>query len=210
VDRDPRRLAGLAVAAGRDVRDVSHGALRVWQTLSEGLGRGRGDRDLAVLFCDLVDFSSFALRAGDEATLELVQDVTHELESAVLDHRGHVVKHLGDGLMADFDHPRDALQAALAGRERLGRVTGADGWVPRLRAGVHWGRPRRMAGDLLGVDVNVAARAQGFAKPGQVLATDPACALLAPGEFDLGRARRLRAKGTPPGLRVREVRRPER
>jgi adenylate cyclase len=183
-----------------DVVAVSKGALRTWQSLSEGLGRGRGERDLALLFCDLVDFSRFALHAGDTAAVMLVQDATHELESAVLDHDGRVVKRLGDGLLADFEHPRDALLAALAGRERLLGVD-VGGHVPRLRAGVHWGRPRRLAGDLLGVDVNVAARVQEQAKPGQVLASETALAL--------GRAKRLRAKGTPPGLRVRDVDRPD-
>ena len=43
------------------------GALQVWQSLSEAQGRGHGDRDVAILFTDLVDFSDWVLEAGDDA-----------------------------------------------------------------------------------------------------------------------------------------------
>ena len=42
-----------------------------------------------------------------------------------------------------------------------------------MRAGVHWGRPRKLGGDYLGVDVNIAARVGDAAKADQVLASDP-------------------------------------
>ena len=47
------------------------GALQVWQSLSEAQGRGHGDRDVAILFTDLVDFSDWVLEAGDERAVEL-------------------------------------------------------------------------------------------------------------------------------------------
>ncbi len=51
------------------------GALQVWQSLSEAQGRGHGDRDVAILFTDLVDFSDWALDAGDAAAVELLRKV---------------------------------------------------------------------------------------------------------------------------------------
>ena len=44
-------------------REIGLTAIQVWQALSESTGRGRGTEDLAILFTDLVDFSSWALDA---------------------------------------------------------------------------------------------------------------------------------------------------
>jgi class 3 adenylate cyclase len=74
-----------------------------------------------------------------------------------------------------------------------------------MRAGVHWGRPRKLGGDYLGVDVNVAARVTDAAKAGQVLVSDAMLAQIDRDELRAGRTRRLRADGTPAGLRVAEV-----
>jgi adenylate cyclase len=48
-------------------------ALQVWQAVSERSGRGRGDEPIAVLFTDLVGFSSWALEAGDAAAVRLLR-----------------------------------------------------------------------------------------------------------------------------------------
>jgi class 3 adenylate cyclase len=74
-----------------------------------------------------------------------------------------------------------------------------------MRAGVHWGRPRKLGGDYLGVDVNVAARVAAAAKAGQVLVSDALLAQIDHDAVQTGRAKRLRADGTPSGLRVASV-----
>jgi adenylate cyclase len=58
---------------------------------------------------------------------------------------------------------------------------------------VHWGSPRRLGGDYLGVDVNVAARVADAAKADQVLVSDVLLDQLPPGdvaELHTGRAKR--------------------
>jgi adenylate cyclase len=74
-----------------------------------------------------------------------------------------------------------------------------------MRAGVHWGRPRRLGGDYLGVDVNVAARVATAAKAGQVLVSDALLAQIDRDRVHTGRAKRLRAAGAPSGMRVASV-----
>src|SRR4051812_39742813 len=152
-----RRLSELGAERPSATRELGLGALQVWQALSEVQGRGRGDREYTILFTDLVDFSSWALEVGDEATLELLRRVGREEESAVMGHGGRVVKRLGDGAMAVFDDPCSAVDAAHEAQGRVAAVD-VDGYHPRLRAGLHLGRPRRIGGDFVGVDVNVAAR----------------------------------------------------
>jgi len=80
------------------------------------------------------------------------------------------------------------------------------GYVPRMRAGVHWGgRPRKLGGDYLGVDVNIAARLTGAAKAGQVLVSDALLARVDRDTVRAGRAKRLRVDGAPSDLRVVQV-----
>src|SRR5437588_12976879 len=97
-----RRLSEIGAQRPSVTRELGLGALQVFQALSEAQGRGRGDREVTILFTDLVDFSSWALEAGDEATLELLRKVGRAGETAISDHGGRVVKRLGDGLMAVF------------------------------------------------------------------------------------------------------------
>ena len=188
-----------------DRRSVSQelglAGLQVWQSLSEATGRGRGTQELAILFTDLVGFSSWALRAGDAATLELLRKVGTALEEAITSHDGRIVKRLGDGVMATFLTPRTAVEAALDAHQAVANIE-VKGETPRMRAGVHWGSPRKLGGDYLGVDVNVAARVAAAAKADQVLVSDVVLAGIELDGLRFGRAKRLRADGAPRDLHV--------
>lgn len=199
-----RQVSALQPNRPSVAHEVGLGALQVWQSLSERAGRGRGTTEVALLFTDLVDFSSWALKAGDEATLDLLRQVGIAIETSVVECDGTIVKRLGDGLMAVFRHPQDAVDAALVAHRRLESVE-VDGYRPRMRAGVHHGKPRRIGGDYLGVDVNIAARVGEAAKAGQVLVSEPAFDMLDPRRVTGGRSKALRASGAPKGLRVRAV-----
>jgi adenylate cyclase len=83
-----------------------------------------------------------------------------------------VVKRLGDGLMAVFPDASSAVDAAFEARERAASIK-MDGFQPRLKTGIHLGRPRKVGDDYLGVDVNIAARLLEAAKPGEILVSDP-------------------------------------
>ena len=195
-----------ALQPGREsvAKELGLSALQVWQSLSEATGRGRGDLDMALLFTDLVGFSRWALGAGDAAVLELLREVGVAVEVAIAAHEGRIVKRLGDGLMATFLSGDAAVKAALDAQDAV-RGIEIEGYAPRMRAGLHWGRPRKLGGDYLGVDVNVAARVADAAKAEQVLVSD---ALLAQIDLDgltTGRAKRLRADGAPSDLRVIRV-----
>ena len=186
------------------VREFGLAGLQVWQSLSEAAGRGRGELEMALLFTDLVGFSSWALEAGDAATLELLRRVGAIVEAAVLANEGRIVKRLGDGLMATFLSAQGAVGAALDANKGLDEVEVA-GYRPRLRAGVHWGRPRKLGGDYLGVDVNVAARVCDAAKADQVLVSDAALAQIELAGLQAGRPRRLRADGAPRDMHVSAI-----
>jgi adenylate cyclase len=183
------------------VRELGLGALQAWQALSESQRRGRGAADVAILFTDLVDFSSWALEAGDEAVLRLLRIVGDAEDRAVSGNDGVVVKRLGDGVMAVFHRPAQAVRAAIELRQSISEIQ-VEGHTPDLRAGVHVGRPRKVGNDYLGVDVNVAARIVDAAGAGEILASQAACEELDTAVFKLSRGRRLRARGAPQGLSV--------
>jgi len=199
-----RRVAESASERPSVARELGLGALQVWQALSEAQGRGRGDRELAILFTDLVDFSSWALTAGDEATLELLRKVGVAEESCIRAHGGNVVKRIGDGLMAVFDDPHAAVQAVHEADGKVAALKVAD-YQPKLRAGLHVGRPRQLGGDYIGVDVNIAARIAAAAAGGEILVSGQACEHLGDAGFSIRRRRSFRAKGAPSDLEVYAV-----
>jgi adenylate cyclase len=196
-----RRLSELGTERPSATREIGLGALQVWQALSEAQGRGRGEREVAILFTDLVEFSAWALEVGDDAALDLLRRISTCEDAAVTAHGGRVIKRLGDGMMAAFDDAESAVRAAHEAREQVATVS-AEGYQAQLRAGIHLGKPRKIGGDYLGVDVNVAARVASGAKPGEILVSGPACERLDEATFDRKRKRRFKAKGAPKELEV--------
>ena len=91
--------------------------------------------------------------------------------------------------------------AAHAGHAAVAHIE-VDGHIPRLRTGIHVGRPRRLGGDYFGVDVNVAARVASAARGGEVLVTESVPAHLDPARVSLRQRSSFQAKGTPEDLRV--------
>jgi adenylate cyclase len=204
-----RQLSELTAESPGVMRELGLGALQVWQALSEAQGRGRGDVELAIVFTDLSGFSSWALEKGDTLAVNLLRDVGEVLEPPLTDRGGTIVKRLGDGLMAVFADPQSAVTGVLEASESVDAID-HDGYRPRLRAGIHLGCPRRLGGDYLGVDVNIAARVVEAAKPQQVLVSEVSCHALDPELFEIAKAKRLKAPGAPKELKVAEVERPQR
>lgn len=202
-DRAARQLVALRGEEHGFAGEVGLTALQAWQRLAESQDRGRGKVDVAILFTDLVGFSSWALKAGDRAAVRLLREVAEALEPPVLERQGEVVKRLGDGLMAAFWDAPDAVAAAFDAAERVAPIE-VDGYRPRLRTGVHLGRPRKLGGDYFGVDVNVAARLAEAAKPNEILVSDRVLERLAPGTTE-AKKRRFSAKGAPRGMSAYSV-----
>ncbi len=185
------------------LREAGLGALQVWDAMTDGPAR-RGQRELVIAFTDLVDFSNWAMTAGDDAALKLLRDVGEAIEPPVKNARGEVVKRLGDGMMAAFEDPTDALSAILEARERLAGVQ-AEGYQPHIRAGMHLGCPQRIGGDYLGVDVNIAARIAEGAGSDELLVSEPVLEQLDADSLKVRKKRFYRGKGVPPEINVYSV-----
>lgn len=202
---DPLSVAGVggpraaARAADRILerdaasREVSLGALQVWQALTERVSGRPANAEVTLVFTDLVGFSSWSLGAGDDATLKLLRRVSQVVEPPLLESGGQIVKRMGDGIMAVLDDPTTAVRAALAARESLKTVE-VEGYTPRMRIGIHTGRPQRIGSDWLGIDVNLAARVMERATRGGLVVSESTLERISPEDLEaLGvTARKLR------------------
>jgi class 3 adenylate cyclase len=116
-----------------------------------------------VLFTDMVASTQRAAVAGDErwrAVLHRFGEITAELTQRF---GGTVVKSTGDGHLATFDGPTQAIRCAEALRadaETLGI---------QIRAGIHTGECELLDADIGGIAVHIAARICGHAGAGEIL-----------------------------------------
>jgi adenylate cyclase len=201
-----RLVAEVQPEGPSTLREIGKGALQAWQALSEAQRRRQGTADVAIVFTDLVGFSDWALGAGDEAALEVLRQVGDAEQKAISSNKGAVVKRLGDGAMAVFGDAEQAVAAALESQLAISKIE-VEGYQPTQRAGVHHGSPRKVKGDFLGVDVNIAARVGDAARGGEVLVSDTVRDELDGRRFKFGSERPLDAPGAPADLTVSSVKR---
>ena len=140
-------------------------------------------RPITVMFCDLVGSTGMAAKLDAEDWRTLVNTYLDEASAAVTGIGGHVLKKLGDGLMALFGYPHaqenDAergVRAALTIQRALVEINArnASSGVPELQAriGLDSGQVVVEAtGEVFGDAPNIAARVQGAAEPGSILVT---------------------------------------
>jgi adenylate cyclase len=127
----------------------------------------------AVVFTDIVGFTEFTAVCGDEEALALLTR-QERLVRAALPDGARIVKDLGDGLLLWFPDVAPALQTCLDLQERFEAEPDEGLGALWVRIGLHWGQPARRGDDLVGHDVNVAARIVDVAGPGEVLVSDAA------------------------------------
>ena len=135
-----------------------------WKGLSEWLQPRHGERVLAtLLFTDIVNSTVQASTMGDRAWRALLAKHDETVRQILEETRGHEVNTTGDGFLARFEGPAQALDAAQRIRERVGRL-GLE-----VRQGLHVGEVELLGGDLAGLAVHEAARIVAEAEPGEIL-----------------------------------------
>ena len=164
-------------------KEVSLAGLQVWQALTERVSGRPANPEVTLVFTDLVGFSDWSLRAGDDATLTLLRRVAQVTEPPLLAAGGHIVKRMGDGTMAVFPDAATAVGAVLAALEAVKTVE-VGGYTPHMRAGVHTGRPQRIGSDWLGVDVNITARVMDRATRGGLVVSQTTLDSIAHEDFE--------------------------
>ena len=175
---------------------------------------GGDERKLAtILFADLVGFTALASAQDAERTRVILDRFYDGMADEIEGSGGTVEKFIGDAVMAAFgvpiaqeDHVERALHAALAMRRRLEQQFGDR---LSLRIGVNTGevivgRAREQSSFVTGDAVNVAARLEQGAEPGEILVGERAAAL-ASGAFEFEEPQLIDAKGKPGGVACRRL-----
>jgi len=128
---------------------------------------GSGNRVLAtVLFTDIVDSTAKAAELGDARWRAVISDHFVAARAELERYRGREVKTTGDGLLATFDSPGQALRCAAA----IQGLTRRDGLL--IRAGVHIGEIELVDQDIRGVTVHEASRIMGAAGADEILVSE--------------------------------------
>jgi len=116
-----------------------------------------------VLFTDIVDSTRQSSAMGDQRWREVLDSHDRISRGLIDTHRGRVVKSTGDGLLTVFESPSEGVTCGLALCDALAGIN------LTIRAGVHAGQIEvHDDGDISGVAVNLAARVEQEASPGEL------------------------------------------
>ena len=117
----------------------------------------------SVLFSDIAGSTDLAVKLGDRAWRELLSRHYAVVRERLRQFDGLVVDTAGDGLLATFDGPGQAVACACAILEGV-RALGI-----RVRSGVHAGECEVVDGRVSGIAVHVGARIAAAAQPDEIL-----------------------------------------
>jgi len=182
-----------AIVDTRAVRRISANLLDTYlgpqagrRVLAGQIRRAEGERLRAVIMMtDLRGFTALSDRLPGDEVIELLDDYFDAIATPVEEHKGEILKFIGDGMLAIFPAEDDddfsassvhALEAATAGLERLDTVNQARRAVGRdeLRIGIglhlgeviygNVGAAGRLDFTVIGPAVNLASRIEGLTK----------------------------------------------
>ena len=146
-------------------------------------------RYAAVLFTDIVESTAESLSAGDEGWTSKLDAHDRTTVMVVSEYGGDVVKSTGDGILATFQVPSAAIDAAIALRSSL------SSFGVRIRAGIHAGEIEVRDADISGSVVNLAARTMDAAPANEIYVTSSVHDQLLGSRFEFDDAGQHELKG---------------
>lgn len=137
---------------------------------------------LAVLFCDIVGFTTYVENnENEESIIHTLNSILGRISRIANQFSGHIDKFMGDCVMVLFRDPRNAVLCALEMQKHAVDINNmrmkAGKELLLLRVGIHWGKvvignvgtPGRLDWTTIGDVVNTAARLEKICQPGEVL-----------------------------------------
>ena len=205
-----RLLSAIAELGAQQPRTIQAGRTLAAPAPAQSLAQldSAERRPITVMFCDLVGSTELAAALDVEDWRNLLNSYLDEASRAVTALGGHVLKMLGDGMMAVFGYPRAqendaerAVRAALAIQRALAELNARNAAraAPELKAriGIESGPVVVEAtGEVFGEAPNIAARVQAAAEPGTVLVTSTVLRQVA-GQFIVEEKGAHEFKGAP-------------
>ena len=140
---------------------------------------------IAVLFCDIVGFTTFVEQnENEESIIHVLNSVLRRISLSVKKYNGFIDKFMGDCIMALFRSPHDAVIAALEMQKHSSDINQlryrSELDKLQLRIGIHWGKviignvgtPERLDWTTIGDVVNIASRIEKSCQPDGVLISE--------------------------------------
>jgi predicted ATPase/class 3 adenylate cyclase len=128
--------------------------------------------EITLLFTDIEGSTRLLQRLGDRYA-DVLEQHQRLLRSAFLRHNGHEFGTQGDAFFVAFESAHDAVASAVDCQRLLGTHSWIKDAAVRVRIGLHTGRPVRVPGDYVGIDVHRAARICSAAHGGQIVLSGP-------------------------------------
>lgn len=179
----------------------------------DSLKLGGVTQQITVLFADVVGFTTMSARSHPEQVVEMLNRLFSVLTEIVFQHGGTLDKYIGDAIMALFGAPyvgehdaENAVMCALEMRSALVDINEefAEIGFPRVNLSIglntgpatvgYIGSERRTDYTAIGDTVNLAARLQSAAQPGQVYISSTTLKTMGE-DFEVDPAIELKLKG---------------
>ncbi len=122
----------------------------------------------AVVFTDIVGFSRM-MESNENATLAFLEYHNDLIQNLAQEHRGKVIKTIGDAFLLEFPTALDAVRCSIEIQNSIGQYNQTSGQATvQLRIGVHLGDIYFYENDALGEGINIASRLQSASLPGTI------------------------------------------
>ena len=126
----------------------------------------------AIMFTDIVGFTR--IMGDDESTaLSILENQQSLINPIVEEHKGTIIKKMGDGLLIEFPSTVEAVECATQMQDSIKSYnTSDDNLEFHIRIGIHLGDIVILGDDILGDGVNIASRIEPLASPDGICITD--------------------------------------
>lgn len=135
---------------------------------------------LSFLFCDIQGSTALLGELGEADYRKVIERFRGIMRKAIAKHAGTELGTEGDGFLASFGRPSDAIEAATAAQKAIGSSRLPRGTKLLVRMGIHSGEATEAAGTVVGMGLHIAARVMSAAHGGQVLVSGAAASLVKP------------------------------
>jgi len=154
-------------------------------------------RTITVMFTDIQGSTAYFEKYGDAAGLVMVHHCNDALRRIVQDHRGRVIKNIGDGMLATFEECVPSVEAAVKMQHGLVDLNALrpECDCVAIRIGIHYDTGIVRSHDVFGDVVNVASRIENVASPRQIVISDRLYQEVRNGEFKIQKLGRFVLKG---------------
>lgn len=182
------------------------GRVLTWALDNWNQRKQQNKQPVAVMFTDIVGSTQFTQDHGDEESHKLVTAHNAIVREALRYHSGREVKHTGDGIMASFANPAQAVPCSVAIMRGAAMHNQMNPQRPiHLRVSINAGEPIEEGGDFFGATVQLSARINAVCNTDQILVSDVMSEFCKDGKYQFRDFGKHKFKGFKDPIQVFEV-----